>query len=77
LGFTVKQNEPVNVTNYNIVKIKVKRIINNWKRFGLTLLGRITVVKSLVLPHVSFVGSILEPPADWVNSVTEIIEKLY
>jgi hypothetical protein len=27
------------------------------------------------MPHVSFVGSILEPPADWVNSVTEIIEK--
>jgi hypothetical protein len=75
LGFTVKQNEPVNVTNYNIVKIKVKRIINNWRRFGLTLLGRIMVVKSLVLPHVSFVGSILEPPADWVNSVTKIIEK--
>jgi hypothetical protein len=72
LGFTVKQNEPVNVTNY---KIKIKRINNNWRRFGLTLLGRITVVKSLVLPHVSFLGSILEPPADWVNSITEIIEK--
>jgi hypothetical protein len=75
LGFTVKREELVNVTNYNIVKTKVKKIINNWRRFGLTLLGRITVVKSLVLPHISFVGSILEPPADWVCTVTEIIEK--
>jgi hypothetical protein len=75
LGFTVKREEPVNVTNYNIVKSKVKKIINNWRRFGLTLLGRITVVKSLVLLHISFVGSILEPPADWVCTVTEIIEK--
>jgi hypothetical protein len=29
LGFTIKQNEGINVTNYEIVKSKIRRIINN------------------------------------------------
>jgi hypothetical protein len=75
LGFTIRKNESINVTNYGVVKNKIRRIINNWNRYGLTLSGKITVVKSLVLPHISFVGSVLEPPEGWTDNVSEIIEK--
>jgi hypothetical protein len=75
LGFSIKKNECMNVTNYEIVKSKIRRIINNWNRYGLTLGGKITVIKTLVLPHISFVGSVLEPPEGWVERISEIIEK--
>jgi hypothetical protein len=28
-----------------------------------------------VLPHISFVGSVLDPPEGWTENVSEIIEK--
>jgi hypothetical protein len=39
------------------------------------MLGKITIIKTLVLPHISFVGCILEPPGNWLNKVQERIEK--
>jgi hypothetical protein len=62
LGITIKSGEPVNVTNYNMVWEKIGKIMNYWSRFGLSMLGRITVIKTLILPHLSFIGCILEPP---------------
>jgi hypothetical protein len=37
------------------------------------MLGKI--IKTLVLPHITFVGCILEPPGNWLNKVQEKIEK--
>jgi hypothetical protein len=65
----------VNVTNYNLVWEKIGRIMNYWSRFGLSMLGQITVIKTLILPHLSFIGCILEPPANWLEKVTVKIEK--
>jgi hypothetical protein len=75
LGFCIRKNECLNVSNYDIVKSKIRKIINNWNRYGLTLSGKITVIKTLVLPHISFVGSVLEPPEGWVETISETIEK--
>jgi hypothetical protein len=75
LGITIKSGEPVNVTNYNLVWEKIGKIMNYWSRFGLSMLGRITVIKTLILPHLSFIGCILEPPPTWLEKVTAKIEK--
>jgi hypothetical protein len=39
------------------------------------MLGRITVFKTLILPHISFIGSILEPPEGWIEDITGRVEK--
>jgi hypothetical protein len=75
LGFTIKKGEPVNITNYAIVWEKISKIMNYWSRFGLSMLGKITIIKTLVLPHINFVGCILEPPGNWLGKVQEKIKK--
>jgi hypothetical protein len=36
---------------------KTKDIINNWNKRNLSILGKITVVKSLLLPNITYIAS--------------------
>jgi Reverse transcriptase (RNA-dependent DNA polymerase) len=75
LGFTFGNSNNIINKNFDTVSKKVKKIINYWNRFGLSIVGRITVIKSLVMPHIGFVGSILEPPENWISDTENIILK--
>jgi hypothetical protein len=37
---------------------KTKDIINNWNKRNLSILGKITVVKSLLLPNITYIASV-------------------
>jgi hypothetical protein len=76
LGFTIQNNWDLilekNLTNLNK---KIANIINYWKRYGLSMIGRITVYKSLILPHINFIGSILTPSEEWFRNMECNLEK--
>jgi hypothetical protein len=76
LGFTIQNNWDLimekNLTNLNK---KIVNITNYWKRYGLSMIGRITVYKSLILPHINFICSILSPPEEWFVSMESSLEK--
>ena len=36
---------------------KIEKIINDWKKRNLTMLGRITIAKSLLLPNITYIIS--------------------
>jgi Reverse transcriptase (RNA-dependent DNA polymerase) len=74
LGFTILNNWDLimekNLTNLNK---KIINIINYWKRYGLSMIGRITVYKSLILPHINFICSILTPPVGWFENMESFL----
>jgi hypothetical protein len=52
---------------------KVKKTINYWKIFSLSVSGKIMIVKSLVFPIVNYYLSILPPPQAWLSDFENII----
>ena len=51
----------------------IKSILNSWQARGLTLMGKITVLKALVVPHVNILASILQADRKLVNDLDAII----
>jgi hypothetical protein len=58
LGFTIVNNwELILEKNLTNLGKKISNIVNYWKRYGLSMIGRITVFKELISPHINFVCS--------------------
>jgi hypothetical protein len=60
--------------NFEKLAEKVKKTINFWKIFNLSLPGKIMVVKSLVYPILNYYLSILEPSTEWLKNIELAIE---
>ena len=54
---------------------KIVRIVNFWDRFHLSLPGRITIAKTLILSQISYLGSIIPLNPDQLKETKKIIEK--
>jgi hypothetical protein len=55
--------------------VKVKKTINFWKIFNLSLPGKIMIVKSLIFPIMNYYMSILVPTSAWIDEIGNLIEK--
>jgi hypothetical protein len=54
----------------------MNNLLNIWQRRNLTLLGKITVIKSLVLPIIThLLTSILDPSADIIKEIDNLFFK--
>ena len=47
----------------------VEKILNSWKRRHLTLLGKITIIKSLIIPKIFYPLNFLDPPNGYIKNV--------
>ena len=53
LGFSISMNEQVScIANWENKLEKMQRLLDNWRSRNLTLFGRVTIIKSLVLSQV-------------------------
>ena len=53
----------------------IKKQIHLWSWRGLSLLGKVFIIKSLLLPKLIYVFSILPPPSEFVALIQTIIYK--
>jgi hypothetical protein len=74
LGFTVNQEGDMYRKNFELMTDKVKKTLNFWKIFNLSLSGKITVVKSLVYPIMNYYLSVLVPTQEWLANIETMIE---
>ena len=61
-------------TCHNATIEKIKKIINFWNKFSLTLPGRINVAKTLLLSQISYLGSIIMPTNNQLRTITDLVE---
>jgi len=54
--------------NYENQINKCKAIIKNWNKRNISLIGRITVFKSLILPNITFIGSCTIIPKEYIQT---------
>ena len=67
--------EPIMLQQKNFTEklIKIRKILNLWKRRDLTIYGKILVIKSFALSQLLYVLKILPLPNDTLREVNEII----
>ena len=61
--------------NYESVVTKINKIIRFWDRFYLSLPGKITVYKTLLIPQINYIATILTPPIETRNILSNMMEK--
>ena len=56
----------------NILR-KSEKAISNWKKRKLTMIGRITVIKTLIIPNVTFLASVTNLSRDFLTQFKKLI----
>ena len=85
LGFTVTNNIKLlgfhisnegNMLDSNFIPIyqKISSIIRFWDRFYLSLHSKITVYKTLLLPQLNYIGTILMPTDNTIKNLSDLME---
>ena len=54
---------------------KLKKQIHQWSWRGLTLFGKVSIIKSLLLPKLVYIFSILSPPSEFIPLIQTLIYK--
>jgi hypothetical protein len=60
LGFTIDNKLAKLDTNFTTCNEKVKTLITKWRSYNLSINGRITIAKSILLPQYTYIGSVLD-----------------
>jgi len=74
LGFKISNRDSLLIDNFEPIIEKVLGIIRYWERFYLTLPYRIAIYKTLLMPQVNDIASILTPTNDIIERISSIFE---
>jgi hypothetical protein len=69
LGMDITKNFDNTDEIFGEIHEKIKNLILFWERFRLSLPGRISVVKNLLIPQLNYLGSFLAPGERILNSI--------
>jgi hypothetical protein len=61
LGFTLQNYGDITASNFEAVTIKIDNLIRFWERFFLSLPGRIAIYKTLLIPQINYIATVLTP----------------
>ena len=51
----------------------IKKLTNIWLSRGLSIYGKVTIIKSLLIPKLVFISSVLSPPSKIIKQVNSMI----
>ena len=74
LGFTLSNQKDMSDLNFVPIAEKIGKIIRFWERFYLSLPGKITVYKTLLLPQLNYVATILTPSDKLLSDISKSME---
>jgi hypothetical protein len=73
LGCTIYSDPTLLYQNFDEVIASIINLSNFWARFNLSLPGRVAIAKTLMLSKLSYLGSFLNPSADQIQSINNLI----
>ena len=69
------QKEEVTVHNFEERLNQIQKTINLWSMRGLSLFGKVTIIKTFLIPKLLYVSSIIETPYDILRRMERMIYK--
>jgi hypothetical protein len=73
LGMTLRGFSADTASNLEDLKNKLKRQVNHWSRFNLSLPGRISIAKTMLYSQINYLGCFLQIPDNNINEYATII----
>ena len=55
----------------------IKKLINIWSSRGLTTYGKVTIIKSLIIPKFVYISSLLPTPNDLIKDLNHLLFKFF
>jgi hypothetical protein len=74
LGLEISNDLNLLTENFLVIRDKIVSLVLFWERFKLTLPGRIAIIKTLLLPQLSYLGSFLTPDDEILSSIQKILD---
>jgi len=74
VDFSYNSEESLQKNFYDKIS-DIKKQIHLWSWRGLSLFGKVSIIKSLLLPKLIYIFSILPPPSEFVALIQTIIYK--
>jgi len=75
LGLTIRGDTGNFMQSLSLIENKVKNIAAHWRRFNLSLPGRINIAKCMMYSQINYLGCFLNIPRASLQKIEEIIEK--
>jgi hypothetical protein len=75
LGFILQNYGDITASNFEQVNSKIDNLTRFWERFFLSLPGRISIYKTLLIPQINYFATILTPPDFMIQSLQTKMEK--
>ena len=75
IWFSNDKNEIVDL-NFKLRLDKMKTLLNIWNSRNLSLKGRITILKSLILPQILFLFNLIYVPIYILDQINEMFFKI-
>ena len=69
LGFEVSNTQRWDENNMQEAINKVRKLVRFWSRFRLSLIGKITIYKTLLMPQINFLSTIVMPTSDSITGL--------
>jgi hypothetical protein len=74
LGFTITSTDDITEINFKTAIEKLRSMIRHWNMFKLSLKGRLSVYKSLLIPQVNYIATILTPSPQLMDEINTLLE---
>jgi hypothetical protein len=75
LGLKIQGDSNNFTVSFNKITEKVNKAINHWKRFNLSLPGRINISKCMLYSQINYLGCFLKIPEEILLQLESLIEK--
>ena len=73
LGFEVSNTQQRDKNNIQNATKKVRKLVRFWSRFRLSLIGKITIYKTLLMPQINFLSTVIMPTNESITELETIL----
>ncbi len=75
LGMDIDRDLELIDENFEKTVVSLKKCVQYWKRYNLTLTGRINVIKSLLFSQILYLGNFIMPSAERLKKIQTVLDE--
>lgn len=75
LGMVINNRASDLESNFDIIAEKIRKLTAHWGRFNLSLMGKISIAKTMMVSQIGYLGCIITPSPDQFTAMQNMIDR--
>ncbi len=75
LGLVINNKASDLESNFDAITEKIRKLAVHWGRFNLSLMGKISIAKTMLVSQIGYIGCIITPRPDQMAAMQNIIDR--